>query len=90
MRQFLKRLGIYLLVMAALLTVFKSWPPPPPADTSGARLGYYIGMWGGLGLGMLFGALCFEFMYRVFRWKASWIERRRSKESEQTKLKLGD
>jgi hypothetical protein len=74
--------------MAVLFTIFTPWPPPPPADTSGTRVGYYIGLLGVLGLGMLFGALCLEFTYRVFRWKGNWVERRRSKESEQMRIKL--
>jgi len=43
MRQILKRFGIYLLVLAALLTIFNSWPPLLPSGTSGARLGHYAG-----------------------------------------------
>jgi hypothetical protein len=90
MRQILKRFGIYLLVLAALLTLFNSWPPLLPSGTSGARLGHYVRLWFRFGVAMLFWTLCLELMYRVFRWKANWVERRRSKESEQTKLKLSD
>jgi hypothetical protein len=83
MRKTLKRFGIYLLVLAALFTIFNLWPPLPPSGISGARLGYYVGLCVGFGV----EALCFEFSYRVFRWKANWVERRREKESERLKLK---
>jgi hypothetical protein len=83
MRQTLKRFGIYMLVLAALVTLFKAWPALPPDNTGGARLGYYVGLCVVFGV----GALCFEFLYRMFMWKANWVERRRSKESEQLKLK---
>jgi hypothetical protein len=83
MGQILKRFGIYLLALAALFTLFNLWPPLPPSGVSGARLGYYVGLCVGFGV----GALCFEFTYRVFRWKVNWVERRRSIESKQIKLK---
>jgi len=67
MRQILKRFGIYLLVLLFLVTIFNAWPPLQPANTSGARLVYYyVGLWGSFGVAMLFGTLCFEFLYRVF------------------------
>jgi len=88
MRQTLKRFGIYLLVLAALFTIFNSWPPLAPSGTKGARLGYYVGLWFRFGVAMLFLTLPFELLYRVYKWKANWVERRRSKELEQMQIKL--
>jgi len=88
MRQTLKRFGIYMLVLAALGALFNAWPSLPPDNTGGARLGYYVGLCFRFGVAMLFLTLPFELLYRVYKWKANWVERRRSKESEQMQIKL--